>query len=393
MREPQTLPAVRPSAPLVGFNGASEQPLGEPGIASAMVTAEAEIKAALVSAAQNPRDEYAACDRIMKSCQRPNLAREAVYSFRRAGNLVEGPSAPFARELARCWGSIRRGIRIIAFDGEWMHIMGWAWDVETNNFVAEEDRFRALIQRKGQGWVKPDERDLRELKNRRGAICVRNAILQLLPPDVVEDAVTKAKETTRLEAAGDLGQDREKTIRHLVTAFGQMGVTNDLLEGYLGHKLNQIDDAELAQLRSVYKGIANGDSTREQHFDIGARPATQPGESKTQSLAKQLAAPVAERKAGAFSPGEQPPLQPHREPKRQSTPAASKGDAVANQGRVSGLRAKVRSLCIEIGDSAFDILGSVGIEGRDELNGLGDEVLLKQAVDALTAHKEQMAPA
>ena len=44
-------------------------------------------------------------------------------------------------------------------------------------------------------WTVPDERDLRELTNRRGAICVRNAILALVPPDLVEDAMATADQT------------------------------------------------------------------------------------------------------------------------------------------------------------------------------------------------------
>ncbi len=47
-----------------------------------------------------------------------------------------------------------------------------------------DDTFRKKIQRKRDGqtvWVTPDERDLRELTNKRGAILERNCLLKLQP--------------------------------------------------------------------------------------------------------------------------------------------------------------------------------------------------------------------
>src|SRR5690606_35974269 len=113
-------------------------------------------------------------------------------------------------------------------DDEQVHIRGYALDLETNTYAEAEDRFAKLIQRKRNGrtqWVEPDERDLRELVNRRGAICVRNAILQVLPADVIEDALRQSEETLRKAAAGELKQDRAGAIRRLALAFDELGVS------------------------------------------------------------------------------------------------------------------------------------------------------------------------
>lgn len=267
--------AVRESAAdLAGFEesaGAVGQLATQAGTASAVAREEAELKAAIVLARRFPRDEAAAYTKIIKSCQRPGFAEGCAYCFPRGGQNVKGPSVDLAREMARCWGNIRYGQRIVSLDEDHVHIKGYAYDCETNNYIEAEDKFEKLVQRKRGGqtqWVKPDERDLRELVNRRGAICVRNAILQVMPPDVVDDAVRQADETMRKAAAGDIKQDREGALRRLALAFSELGVNTDMIATKLGHPLELITDDELATLRQVFKSVRDGNSKREDHFDI-----------------------------------------------------------------------------------------------------------------------------
>jgi hypothetical protein len=245
----------------------------EGGAVGVAVREESELKAAIVLARSFPRDEPAAYARLMKSCARPGFAEGAEYSFPRGGQNVTGPSVDLAREAARCWGNIRYGLRIVSEDEDRVHIKGYAHDCETNNMVEMEDKFAKLIQRRRKGgtgtdWVKPDERDLRELVNRRGAILVRNCLLQVLPPDVIEDARAKTRETLHRAARGEIEQDRDAAIRRLALAFEQFGVGTTVLAQYLGHDLQAITAEELAELRKVWKSMADGQSRREDHFDI-----------------------------------------------------------------------------------------------------------------------------
>lgn len=259
-------------AALAGFESGSVGHVQERevGAASAVAREEAEIKAAIFLARQFPRDEFKAYNKIMKTCERPGFAEDAIYSFPRSGQTVKGPSVQMAREIARCWGNIRYGLRIVSVDEDMVHIRGYAYDLETNAHVEHEDKFEKLVYRKSQGWVKPDERDLRELINRRGAILVRNAILQVIPSDVVDAAEEKAKETLRRAAQGEISQNREQAIRRLVKAFDGIGVTVEMLEAYLKHGLDAITADEIADLRAVYKSIQDGNSRREEYFDLKA---------------------------------------------------------------------------------------------------------------------------
>jgi hypothetical protein len=238
----------------------------EAGALSAIAREESEAKAALLLARQFPRDEVVAHGRIMKSCERWRFAKACLYTFPRGGETIEAPSVHLAREAARCWGNVRYGLRIVTETEDRVHVKGFGWDIETNNYVEAEDKFKKLIYRKYGGWIKPDERDLRELINRRGAICVRNALLQLLPPDIIEDAVDAAKATIRKTEAGGGQQDRITGIQKLVLAFRQIGVMTEMLEDHLGHKVEVITDEEWVRLRGTYQSIVDGNSRIEEHF-------------------------------------------------------------------------------------------------------------------------------
>lgn len=274
-QEVGTALAETPSAAMMGFEGQSAGSLvqHEAGVAGVVAREEAEIKAAIILARQFPRDEAKAFTKIMNSASRPGFAEGALYSFPRGGTTIEGPSVKMAREMARCWGNIRFGMRIVSLDEKMVHVKGWALDVETNALAEHEDKFERLIQRKRNGttqWVKPDERDLRELVGRRGAMCVRNALLQLMPPDVIDEVIRQSKATQKKAAAGEIEMDRETAIRHTVRAFSRFGVDTEMLEKYLGHSLHTVTADELAELRAIGASIRDGQSTVEDYFGAAA---------------------------------------------------------------------------------------------------------------------------
>jgi len=226
-----------------------------------------EIQSAIVIAQRFRRNEDAAYQKLMKAAGRSSFAEEALYSFPRGGATVEGPSVNMAREAARVWGNIRYGVDIIRDDDESRHIRAWAWDIESNTKTTQEDNFKKLIFRKDKGWIAPDERDLRELTNRRGAIALRNCLLNLIPKDVVEDAIAEVKRTLARESKVDPDSSRKK----IVTAFSGIGVTVEALETKLGHPISQCSPDEVAELRGVFKSIQDGNSKWADYIAGGAK--------------------------------------------------------------------------------------------------------------------------
>lgn len=263
------------------------------GAAAAVAREEAELKAAIVLARSNPRNELAAFEKIMKACTRPTFADDAAYKYPRGGQEVRGPSVYLAREMARIWGNIRSGIRIVSADREFVHVKGYCHDLESNAYKESESKFRALVQRKDREsgetrWITPDERDLRELVNKHGAICERNAILQTLPADYVEDALVQAEKTLIAFKRRELDENRGDVVKRLVLTYSDISVSADMLAQYLGHPLEQINAEELASLRAIYKSIRDGQAKREEFFGAVKPASTPPGMSAADALANKI---------------------------------------------------------------------------------------------------------
>lgn len=257
------------------------QPNTARGMESLAHREQTDIQAAVVSAKHFPRNEVAAALAVSKSFARPLLAETARYQFPRGGKTISGPSVELARELARVWGNIRYGLRIVSVTEEMVHIRGYAVDLESNAQTEYEDSFKKLVQRKGRDgeshWIQPDERDLRELIGRRGAILIRNAILSLLPPDLVESALQTADKTLRSLATGELKSSREDVIKNLVARFDALGVSVAMLEGYLGHALADANADEVTELKGIGKSLADGVTKRDDHFELSPDAAKQEG--------------------------------------------------------------------------------------------------------------------
>ena len=237
---------------------------GELQTAGASARERAEIQGALWSAKQFPRNEDLCFQKLMKAASRASFAEDATYSFPRGDTQVTGPSVNLAREAGRIWGNIRFGLYIVRDDEETRLIRGWAWDVETNTKGEFEDDFKKLIQRKVKGgkpgetvWLIPDERDLRELTNRRGAILVRNALLQVMPKDLIEDALFQCGKT--LEQAAGANPEAER--KRLMVDFGSINISVEQIEQKIGHPFAQSTPKEIAELRGVCKSIQDGHTT------------------------------------------------------------------------------------------------------------------------------------
>lgn len=264
------------------------------GALSAVAREQSEMQAAVISAKKFPRNEAGAYTRIIKAMERPAMAEDAAYRFPRGGKDVAGPSVRLARECARCWGNIRYGVRIVSIDDDSVHIKGFALDLETNAYVESEAKFAKKIQRRNKQtgitqWIEPDERDLRELVNKHGAIACRNALLQILPSDVVEDAMSKAVDTCRKVAAGELKGNRDQTVKNLALAFDEFAVSVEMLEKSLGHPLSAITPEEVTELKGIYKSMRDGHTKREDHFEFVSDKAVDDVNTKLTERKKQNA--------------------------------------------------------------------------------------------------------
>jgi len=314
----------------------------EVGAHAAAAAVEGQIKGAMLLARQFPRDEVTATLRMTAATKRPGFAEAALYSFPRGGTTVSGPSVNLAREMARCWGNLDHRIEVVSMDADWVHVRGVCWDLETNARVSSDAKFKRLIQRKRSGqtqWVEPDERDLREMVNRHGAMCVRNAILQLMPPDVTEELQAMCKKTLSKAAAGDIDQDRDAVLRSLAAAFSaHHGVTPPMLEHYLGNALEAITAEQLADLRGVFTAIRDGQATRADYFEVAKPKGAAPTQQATDLEAKLASQPALDEGQKATAEAAQAKLLQARAQATaaEAAPAAEEPPPTAMEVRVVG---------------------------------------------------------
>lgn len=235
-----------------------------------------EIQMQVLLAKQYPRNENQIFARVLGSYERLSLAEKAFYTKPKGKAQISGPSVHLARYIGMCWGNVNSGWRVIDEDEEYISIEAYAHDLETNYRVVLEDRFRKAIPKKiyegrthvRTDWIEPNEEQLRELQNRRGAFLERNCLLKILPPDLVEDAQTKARVTLKKAAEGDLKKSPADTAKHIALAFDRYGVTVMQLEHYIGHELSKITQAELATLREILGSLKSEEISASEIFAL-----------------------------------------------------------------------------------------------------------------------------
>lgn len=244
--------------------------------------AYAEIQIDRMMARRFPRSEKQAWSDLMEACKRETVARSSEYSYPRGDVQVTGKSVYLARVAARIWGNIQWGFRITRDDAEEMSIEGFAIDLQTGAKATFPRRFKKLVQRKVKDqetgrqvtrWVKPDERDLAEYVSKHGAIATRNCILQILPPDYLEDAIAQCRKTIKegiKDAAGE--------SKRLILEFRKMGVTVEMLNKYVGSEEWGLDD--IADLIGVWNSIKDGNSTKDEYFQFDSPAETKEKASK-----------------------------------------------------------------------------------------------------------------
>lgn len=239
-----------------------------------------EVQMAMFVAKQFPRDQHAAFQKIMESCERKILAENACYEYPKGGQKVTGPSIRLAEVLAQNWGNIDFGVVELEQRAGVSKAMSYAWDLETN--VRQTKIFDVKHERKAKGSISKldDPRDIYELVANNGARRLRACILGVIPGDVVDAAVEKCKQTM---ASGNKGPLVDR-VRAMMTTFQtDFQVNQAMLEKYIGCKADAFSENDLVRLRNVYKTLRDGMGKREDYFEVkGAqKDAT---DSKTDTL-------------------------------------------------------------------------------------------------------------
>lgn len=274
----------------------------------------AEAQGKLVIAKRFPRDEAKAFNKVLEACSRHSLASVAMYSYPRGGQTVSGPSIRMAEELARCWGNLDYGIRELSRRDRESEMEAYCWDMETNVISSQKFTVKHIRDRQQGAKELTDERDIYEITANMGGRRLRARILAILPPDLVDAAVSRCRSTM----AGNSEQPLIDRIRRMGEAFAKMQITTDMIEKRLAHKLGETTPDELADLMGIYQSIKDGMSGISDWFggDHSAERAS------VRTFTAQSAAVVTDTPAPAPEPTPEPARRPRGRPAAQPEPAA-----------------------------------------------------------------------
>lgn len=224
-----------------------------------------EVQVAMVAAKRFPRDEVEAYNRIIRDCQRQNLAEKAMYEFPRGGQMVTGPSIHLAKTLARGWGNIDSGFKVLEQTAKESTVMAYCWDLETNYRETKVFTVQHVRETKKGAYALTDPRDVYEMIANQAARRERSCILSVIPGDVVDAAVGQCKVT--LASGGKM--PLVDMVRALCKNFlEQYGVTSEMLESYIGCKKDAFSQQSVIRLKNVYNTLRDGSASVEQYFDM-----------------------------------------------------------------------------------------------------------------------------
>lgn len=227
----------------------------------------AEAQGKLTLAKKFPRDPEQALADMIAACTNKALAEVAFYSYPRGGENVTGPSIRFAEELARCWGNIDYGIRELSSSANETEYEAYAWDMQTNTISSQ--KFTVKHERHTKSGVKKltDPRDIYEVGANNAARRLRARIMAVIPKAFQDAAINQCELTLK---SGGIEPGR---LVAMITKFGSMGITPDMIAKRIGSSVDAISGDKFAELIGIFNSIRDGISHPSAYFPDIPEPA------------------------------------------------------------------------------------------------------------------------
>lgn len=204
-------------------------------------------------------------------------AEDCHYALPRSGKTITGPTIQIAKILAQNWGNIRCESKVIAISNTHITSQAIAFDLE-NNFALKVEVKRSIMTKNGR----MTEDMITVTGNAGNAIALRNAILGVIPKNVID----KVYQSAIQKITGDLS-DENKFIaqrRTLIEFFEKIhGVNeNEILSLFGKPAIDNLTRGDLMTLHGIATSIKNGDTTAQETFR--AKPAKEKVELKNEII-------------------------------------------------------------------------------------------------------------
>lgn len=324
--------------------------------------ARVEAEGAIIMARRFPRELAHAQEALLADCSRPRFAENAWYRRpvgRRQDEVTgawedvyaEGFSIRFAEAAARHLGNIHTAAFPVYEDADQVRLRVIAIDLESNTKFGADFQVSKTIERKkprkGQrviserqtstgGHVYVVEASPEELAVKVAAEvskATRTLLMRLVPADIQEACEQRIHQTLTTEHEAK----PQETVARLLSAFGQLRVSQVDLENYLGHPAAELSAEEREELLAVWTGIRDGLTTwaavlAEKRGDVETEEAEAPAQASVTALKERLRvkanAPATKATpTAAPAPAAAPTSSPAEAP-----PAATTASAAAQPG-------------------------------------------------------------
>lgn len=249
-------------------------------VGAALATRQAqEVQAMVIMAKRFPRDWVEVENKLILSCKRPKLAEIAIYEYPRGGTKVTGPSIRLAEAAAQAMGNIDFGWTEIQRLEDESICTAYAWDIENN--IRRTTTFSVPHYRDTRQGKKRliDDRDIYEMCANQASRRMRGCILQVVPGDLVDLAISECEKTLQ----ANLGTVQEQAAKWAKLFEKEYNIKRESIMKYLGSRPETWTQNDIFRLRKLYNALQDNMTTVEEAFpEMAAKPLTK--EQKTELM-------------------------------------------------------------------------------------------------------------
>lgn len=235
-----------------------------------------EALASIYIAKQMPRNMLEVSSKIRQLCSFRHLANTAFFEYKRGGSSISGETIHLANACLTAYGNAEAGWRKI---GEHVDEKGricsdciaFCWDKENN--IRREIAFSVPHWRdtKEGGYALSSDRDIYEICANMASRRIRACIWSVLPDFIRQEASEVCQSTLRASDKPLLQRAEDCVI-----AFSKIGVTKEMLEAYLKHKVEICKESEIVMMIGLFNAIKTGAISKEEAFSNDGDKAEEP---------------------------------------------------------------------------------------------------------------------
>lgn len=221
---------------------------------------------------QRPRSEKAIlADALQELDLYPSAASGAIYN-KPVGKddngkqiYAQGLSIRAAESLASRWCNSAYGAEILAEEKDSILIGAVFLDMEKNTRHSVSRRVSRTYKAKGGSIVTLVGDRLDMAVNANISKALREVILRSLPAGLKTEYINKALEIIAKTSPDSI----KKAIPKIVAYFKKHDLSKDLMEKFLGKKMEEINGDDYAELQGIYNAVENGDMSAKEAFGVG----------------------------------------------------------------------------------------------------------------------------